>query len=66
MGEGGGRHSSAVSPRPSQQQLKQVCVFTQGAEGKASATLTWFRLVTLDHTLTLHPAEQPETSSRGP
>lgn len=58
--EGGGVHSSAVSLWPSQQQLKQVCVFTRGTEGKTS--LTWFKLVTLDHTLTLHLLEKTKAS----
>ncbi|KAK2920969.1 hypothetical protein Q8A73_000454 [Channa argus] len=46
----GGGHSSTVRMWPSQQQLKQVCDFTQGTEVKTSAILTWFGLVTLDHT----------------
>lgn len=56
----GGVHSSAVSLWPSQQQLKQVCVFNRGTEGKTS--LTWFKLVTLDHTLTLHLLEKTKAS----
>lgn len=57
---GGGVHSSAVLLWPSQQQLKQVCVFNRGTEGKTS--LTWFKLVTLDHTLTLHLLEKTKAS----
>lgn len=61
-----GRGTRIPSLRPSQRQLKQVCVFTWGAEVNTSAILTWFRLDTLDHTLTLHPLEYPKTSLRGP
>lgn len=44
-GEGWGPHSSTVSLLPSQQQLKQVCLFTRATEGKR-----WSHMVKDGHT----------------
>lgn len=66
---GGGVHSPTVSlwlPVTAAAETG-VCLYSsRGMEGETSAALTWFRLVTLDHILTLSPQEKPRLYWEGP